>query len=40
VRIVKDNNALKVYFVELLALWAEKDQSALKDVLDEILEEE
>ena len=40
VRIVKDNHALKTYFVELLALWAGKTPSELKGVLDEILEAE
>ena len=39
-QIVKDNHALKTYFVELLALWAEKIPSELKGVLDEILEAE
>jgi hypothetical protein len=38
VRIVKDDYAVKTYFLELLALWAEKVPSELKDVLDEILE--
>ena len=40
VRIIKDNHALKTYFVELLALWAGKTPSELKGVLDEILEAE
>lgn len=40
VQIVKDNHALKTYFVELLALWAEKAPSELKGVLDEMLEAE
>jgi glycyl-tRNA synthetase beta subunit len=36
VQLVKDNKALKAYFVELLGLWIQ-DQSARKDILDEIL---
>ena len=40
VQIVKENHALKTFFVELLALWAEKTPSELRGVLDEILEAE
>lgn len=40
VQIVKGNKALKTYFVELLALWAEKDPLALKVDVDEMLKED
>lgn len=37
VGIVKENELIKAYFIELLGLWTEKAPSELKDVLDEML---
>lgn len=37
VGIVKENELINAYFIELLGLWTEKAPSELKDVLDEML---
>ncbi|HBI48068.1 MAG TPA: hypothetical protein DDX93_05055 [Smithella sp.] len=38
--IVKERKHLRLYFIEILSLWAGIDKAALKDLLDELLKEE
>lgn len=37
IKYVKENQNIKIYFVSLLSLWAKKNQSELKEVLEELL---